>query len=331
MTQAVDSNINFSNSLATHFEQLAVASKSTQEIISKLASYQLQKQDKPKKSFNKLPVDYKRMLLIASGEGQAIPEELNDEAMAFFALPNSKAAHIHLNSLLESEKVRCSVSPAMANHLFVASFRWSNMIRPSGLASSVLTTESYQRTDVLNEAMVLDVSTRFEISDEYISKLTETTIMFPESCEDMIERFKGIKVLANFFFGADNVITQAYISILNWCQDNRQILEARYAMDNLLIPKLMVSTDERLHLFLKSCVRADYPNKASIQYLNFQSITFALELNNFSYFLQPSIKQLKRNNDTDQGGSDIKKKIRIKIIMNEESELLTMKWQKNGN
>ena len=79
-------------------------------------------------------------------------------------------------------------------------------------------------------------------------------------------------------------------------------------MDNLLIPKLMISTDERLHLFLKLCVRVDYPNKVSIQYLNFQSITFALELNTFSYFLQPSIKQLKRNNDTDQGESDIKKK-----------------------
>ena len=179
LTQAVDSNINFSNSLATHFEQLAVASKSTQEIISKLASYQLQKQDKPKKSFNKLPVDYKRMLLIASGEGQVVLEELNDEAMAFFVLPNSKVAHINLNSPLESEKVRGSVSPAIADHLFVASFRWSNMIRPSGLASLVLTIESYPRTDVLNEAMVLDLSTRFEISDEYISKLTVTKNNFP--------------------------------------------------------------------------------------------------------------------------------------------------------
>ena len=84
----------------------------------------------------------------------------------------------------------------------------------------------------------------------------------------------------------------------------------------------MISTDERLHLFLKSYVRVDYPNKVSIQYLNFQSITFALELNTFSYFLQPSIKQLKRNNDTDQGESDIKKtKNKIIIIMNQEREL----------
>ena len=80
------------------------------------------------------------MLLVISGEGQAVLEELKNEAMVFFALPNSKATHIHLNSVLESEKVRCSVSPAMANNLFVASFRWSNMIKPSGLSSSVLTT-----------------------------------------------------------------------------------------------------------------------------------------------------------------------------------------------
>ena len=52
-----------------------------------------------------MPADYMRSLLIASGEGQAMPHELSEEAMAFFALPNSKSAHIHLNSLLESSKV----------------------------------------------------------------------------------------------------------------------------------------------------------------------------------------------------------------------------------
>ena len=132
-------------------------------------------------------------------------------------------------------------------------------------------------------------------------------VVFPENCEDMIDRFKGIKVLANYFFREDTVITQAYIFLLNWCQDNRQILEARCAMDNNLIPKIMISTDERLHLFLKSCVKADYRSKACIQYLNFSSMTFAIEINSFNYFLQPSIKQLKRTPINDDGGSYQKK------------------------
>ena len=62
--------------------------------------------------------------------------------------------------------------------------------------------------------MILNISTRFDISDEYISKLIEKKIMLPESCEYMIERFNGIKVLA-IVFGTHNVIIQAYISILN--------------------------------------------------------------------------------------------------------------------
>ena len=85
------------------------------------------------------------------------------------------------------------------------------MIRSSGFASSILTTESYLRTDVLNEAMVLDVSTRFDISEEYVTKLTETTIIFPDNCEDMIERFKTMKVLANYFFGSSNIIIRHVI------------------------------------------------------------------------------------------------------------------------
>ena len=69
--------------------------------------------------------------------------------------------------------------------------------------------------------MVLDVSTRFDISEKCVTKFTETTIIFPGNCEDMIERFKAMKVLADYFFGSDNIITQAYTSLTNWCSDNR--------------------------------------------------------------------------------------------------------------
>ena len=56
----------------------------------------------------------------------------------------------------------------------------------------------------------------------------------------------------------------------------------------------MVATDKRLHLFLKYCVKADYASKACTQYLDFSSITFRIKTNHYNYFLQPSIKQLKR-------------------------------------
>ena len=86
------------------------------------------------------------------------------------------------------------------------------MIESPGMVSSVLVTESYLREDVLSEVLVLDVSTRSEISEEYITKLTETTIKFSNICEDMIERFKGIKVFA-IFFGNQHHNSSIYISI----------------------------------------------------------------------------------------------------------------------
>ena len=59
----------------------------------------------------------------------------------------------------------------------------------------------------------------------------------------------------------------------------------------------MVSTDERVHLFLKSRVKAEYPNRSSREYLNFQTILMTLKSNNFNYSLPPPIKQLKRDRE----------------------------------
>ena len=83
------------------------------------------------------------MLMISNGSSNIVPDTLNDEAMAFFALTKAKLAHIHLNSMFETENIRVSVSPALANHLWNGSFLWTNHDTPSGLAASVLSSESY--------------------------------------------------------------------------------------------------------------------------------------------------------------------------------------------
>ena len=57
-------------------------------------------------------------------------------------------------------------------------------------------------------------------------------------CEDMIERFKAMEALAEFFFADQGIITQFYADLKNWCIDNRKILEAKVALD----PKLIART-----------------------------------------------------------------------------------------
>lgn len=83
---------------------------------------QSQSSSSTSKLFTKIPATYKTILQIVNGVDEAVSENLNDAAMKFFALSSAKLAHIHLNSLLETENIRVSISPAFANHLRSGSF-----------------------------------------------------------------------------------------------------------------------------------------------------------------------------------------------------------------
>ena len=51
--------------------------------------------------------------------------------------------------------------------------------------------------------MVLEATTKFTISDEIVERLTKTSVQFPTTAEDLIERFKAMRELASFFFPVD--------------------------------------------------------------------------------------------------------------------------------
>ena len=169
-----DSEVNSSNTIYAPLAQLATSTATTQEAISKLVNLQTTSSEKNSKSFKKIPATYKKMLQIANRVGKAVSDALNDDAMDFLSLSSAKNAHIHLNSILDAENIRVSVSPALANHLWSGSFLWTNHITPSGLASSVLTSLSYLKLDIMQEALVLECSTKFKFSDHDVTKLTET-------------------------------------------------------------------------------------------------------------------------------------------------------------
>ena len=285
--------------------QLATSTRTTQEAIGKLVDMQSQNSEKSSNSFKKIPSTYKKMLMIANGSSNIVPDTLNDEAMAFFALSKAKLAHIHLNSMLETENIRVSVSPALANHLWNGSFLWVNHVTPSGLAASVLTSESYLKNDVLQEALVLDISTRFSISDENVSKLTETTIVFPVTVDEFLERQKALHLLSVFFFEEDKLLPQALKMFLNWCNANRALLEARTSGDKKYLVKLTLAIDERIYLWLRSCCRAANLNDTKQDLMNFHSMVSNIEINCFNYSIPSAVKSLK--NDKDSGSSSNKK------------------------
>ena len=285
-------------------EQLAASSKTTQEAVLRMTTIQEKDSSSEEKSFAKIPASYKRMILNACSVGEAQPSKVGDEAMEFFNLSGIRQAHIHLNSLLDSKGIRVSISHAATNALFCGAFKWSNLLTPSGFAASVLESESFLRSDILREAMVLEASTKFTISDEYVEKLTKTSIQFPTSSEEVIERFKAMQEFGILFFKIESYIAQFYITLVNWSIKARRILDLRIAMDPKFIAKFIVSTDSRVNLYLDSCMSAESPMDVSHRYLDPRKLCEDIEVNAFHYNLPSSVKSV----STSQNSSGSKRK-----------------------
>ena len=278
--------------LVAPLEQLAASSKTTQEAVLKSLLTHEKDSSSSDKSFSKIPASYKNMLLNACSVGEAQPSKMGEEAMEFFKLSGIKQAHIHLNSLLESRGIRVSVSHAVANALYCGAFKWSNLLTPSGFAASVLETESFLRNDILRDAMVLEASTKFGISDEYVDKLTKTSVQFPTTSEDVIERLKAMKELSTLFFQTESFIAQFYINLVNWATKCRRILDLRIAIDPKFIARFLVATDSRVNLYLDSCMSAECPLTVSHRYLDSRKLCEDIEVNEFHYALPPSVKSV---------------------------------------
>jgi len=151
-------------SLKRPLEVMAASVTSMQSLLQSVSQIQHQVSDKSSKSFKKIPAQYQNMLLVACSVGQAIPESLNKDATDFFSNSNSLHGQLKLNSVLEGARLQVSVSPALETLLQNGCFLWMNAFTPSGLAGSVMTTENVIRSDSLHNALVLEYSTKFEMS-----------------------------------------------------------------------------------------------------------------------------------------------------------------------
>ena len=162
---SISSNTNnVENSLKRPLEIMAMSASTTTDCLQKLAQIQAQSNNKSLKSFSKLAPTYQQMLLIASSKGEAVPSKLGDEALSFFSQSSTLNAQIFINSYLENLKIEVSVSAAVTTSLQHGSFVWYNSLTPSGFASSVLTSMEIMRPDLLHEGIVLDYSTKHEMS-----------------------------------------------------------------------------------------------------------------------------------------------------------------------
>jgi hypothetical protein len=299
------------SSLKRPFEVLATASSSTSEFMERLTQIQSQQTEKSAKSFKKLPTKYQNMILVASSTGEITDPEYCADAKEFFKSSNTLHAQVMLNSLFETEGLDISVSSAVVTSLLYGSFLWRNAMSPSGFAASVLTTEGVFRSDTLHEGMVLDFSTKFDMSQSSLNKLTKSHVVFPTDVEDTIQRLKGIKLLSNFFFKKSSYLSQGLTKIVNFCTDNKMILRKNIHLDSKFIAKLICAVDERIYLWLKQCGSYHAVTDTDVSLVEFTSLTSDIQLSRFNYVLPPSVSKVSKMESEVESPNERNKKKKI--------------------
>ena len=284
-------------SLKRPFEVLAASSSSTSDFMEKLTQLQSQSNEKSSKSFKRIPTKYQNMILVASSVSEITVLEYDADGKEFFKSSSILNAQVMLNSLLESEGIDCSVSSAMTAALALGSFLWKDNISPSGFASAVISSESFIRSDTLHEGMILDYSTKFEMSETALTKLTKTQILFPSDVEELTHRIRGFHLLACFFFKKTAFISQGLKKVSNFCLDNKVLLRTRIFMDKTFIAKFICSIDERVYYWLRQCSMKDSVLDTDITLVEFSSLIADIQLNRFNYILPPSVTKVASKSD----------------------------------
>jgi len=75
----------------------------------------------------------------------------------------------------------------------------------------------------------------------------KTSVVFPTSVHESIDRFNALRLIAAFFFGEISIIPQSLLALTNWCKNNKSLIQTRILMDSEFLAKFMLCVDDRIH------------------------------------------------------------------------------------
>ena len=181
-------------------QMIASNQASAQQAIAKLTEIHDEGNDQLKKSFKKVPPQFKNMMLVAASNGTVKPMEINDEAKEFFRNSDKTQAQLFLNTKLEANKVECTISLALTTLFLYGNFVLPEPTIPSGLSTLVISSKSIGTGNLFFSGIVMDLSSKNEISKSNLNKLTKTQIIIPRTIEEAAERIGAILILSIVFF-----------------------------------------------------------------------------------------------------------------------------------
>ena len=238
------------------------------------------------------------MFLVASSRGNVVPTTPNDQATNFFKSTNSSKAQQYLENYLEAREIECTIPTAVANLWLQGCLLWLNPLTPSGLATSAITCKDIIFNDTIHEGILLDFSTKHEITKNSLTKLTKTQVMYPNSMELMLERINAIAAFAELFFTDKTYLIEGLNYLRTICtKSNRTLLRIKLYLDKMFIAKFLFSIDDRINKWLGECGRVSTVEQTSLELVGFISIITDLKLNRYYCDLPNSIKSIAKGDD----------------------------------
>jgi hypothetical protein len=179
--------------------------------------------------------------------------------------------------------------------------------------------------------MVLDYSTKFEMSAVSLEKLTKSQVLFPSDTEGMIERLRALLALTKFFFSERSYPAQGLTYLVNHCIDNKMLLRTKSYLDNEFIAKFLCSVDDRLHQWLRSCCNSDFVQETNLELMNYASLFQDVSLSRFNYHLPPNIMSVQKRNSDPHASSSHDKSKRQKKIEQVRNDKMVADWKLRQN
>ena len=195
-----------------------------------------------------------------------------------------------------------------------------NPLTPSGLASSVIASTDVIFNDSLHAGILLDFSTKHEISKNSLTKLTKTQAVYPSSVELTIERIETMLAFVTLIFTDKNDLTQGLKHLLTLCKSNKTLLRTKRYLDKLFIPKFLFFIDHRVNKWLSECSRVEMVENTCI---DFATIVTDIKLNRFYCDLPSSIRLLSNERTVDSRNDQATNKKRKSSLESSSSKIVT--------
>ena len=153
----------------------------------------------------------------------------------------------------------------------------------------MISSEGIFRTDTLHEGMVLDYSTKFDMSAASLSKPIKTQVVFPVDVEELIHLLQVLHVLTKTFLKKNGYVIQGLQKLVNFCVNNKRLVRISIHVDSKSIAKFISAVDERIYLWLQQCIIRSAVTDTYLCLVYFMLLIQDIQYNCYNYMLPPSV------------------------------------------